>query len=286
MAATTIEYEASSLGMSSDMAAIDYDLSPLVAEKAAILAEAEAQGCLRIFGYGSLVWRPSFPFLKESHGWIKHHARRFFQASPDHRGTPTAMGRVCALIKAPGEVTHGTVFDIDTKEASSVLDELFFREKAGYSMEFVDVILSTSGGDGNPEIIRALTFTADETGLFWAGPRSKPFEVLSPSPIVASSPSLSSCHSADNSHCTVETIGTIIATAVGPSGTNVQYLARLLKAMRERRLVDGHLEELWEVVVRVRTKLGMETIEVEKEGLPTITMMIESMAKTTVTIMR
>lgn len=40
-----------------------------------------------IFGYGSLVWKTNFPFIKKYPGYIKGYTRRFYQFSPDHRGT-------------------------------------------------------------------------------------------------------------------------------------------------------------------------------------------------------
>lgn len=42
---------------------------------------------LWIFGYGSLVWKTNFPFIKKYPGYIKGYTRRFNQFSPDHRGT-------------------------------------------------------------------------------------------------------------------------------------------------------------------------------------------------------
>lgn len=40
-----------------------------------------------IFGYGSLMWKTNFPFIKKYPGYIKGYTRRFYQFSPDHRGT-------------------------------------------------------------------------------------------------------------------------------------------------------------------------------------------------------
>lgn len=40
-----------------------------------------------IFGYGSLMWKTNFPFIKKYPGYIKGYIRRFYQFSPDHRGT-------------------------------------------------------------------------------------------------------------------------------------------------------------------------------------------------------
>lgn len=45
-----------------------------------------------IFGYGSLMWKPNFPFIKKYPGYIKGYTRRFYQFSPDHRGTSDFVG--------------------------------------------------------------------------------------------------------------------------------------------------------------------------------------------------
>ncbi len=65
-----------------------------------------------LFGYGSLIWKADFPFLERRpahiHGW----ARRFWQGSHDHRGTPEAPGRVATLVREPGAVCHGMAYRI------------------------------------------------------------------------------------------------------------------------------------------------------------------------------
>lgn len=43
---------------------------------------------LYIFGYGSLIWKPNFPYSRRMIGYIKGYKRRFYQSSITHRGTP------------------------------------------------------------------------------------------------------------------------------------------------------------------------------------------------------
>lgn len=43
---------------------------------------------LWVFGYGSLIWNPGFEFKKLVVGHIKGYARKFYQGSDEHRGSP------------------------------------------------------------------------------------------------------------------------------------------------------------------------------------------------------
>ena len=55
---------------------------------------------LLLFGYASLIWRPDVNFTSSQRACAGGFHRRLWQASPDHRGTPSALGRVATLVPA------------------------------------------------------------------------------------------------------------------------------------------------------------------------------------------
>ncbi|KAK6037075.1 ChaC-like protein [Cooperia oncophora] len=87
-----------------------------------------------IFGYGSLLWNPNFPFVQQLPGVVPGYARRFWQLSPDHRGTPEKPGRTVTLVPDEKSVCWGIAFEVAEEDVASTRKYLDFREKAGYSL--------------------------------------------------------------------------------------------------------------------------------------------------------
>lgn len=162
---------------------------------------------MRVFGYGSLIWRPTFPFRERTpavlHGW----ARRFWQGSTDHRGVPGAPGRVVTLVREEGARTWGVVYELEADSVADVLEHLDEREQGGYGRHVVE--LETASG-----AIESLVYVARETNP----------EYLGSAPL--------------------EEIAKTIATARGPSGPNLEYVVRLAEAIRDAGERDAHVFEV------------------------------------------
>lgn len=88
-----------------------------------------------LFGYGSLIWRPDFPFYEARRAYIDGWARRFWQGSHDHRGAWSDPGRVVTLVAARGERCSGRAYLI----GPDVFEHLDRREINGYQRHRVPI---------------------------------------------------------------------------------------------------------------------------------------------------
>lgn len=166
-----------------------------------------------IFGYGSLVWRPAFPFVERRAGFVRGWARRFWQASTDHRGVPEDPGRVVTLAAVPRARCFGMAYRVAPDDAAQVLAGLDHREKGGYRRVTVDVHVPERG----ETLAGAIMYLATEDDPNYVGP--------APLPEIAAR----------------------VRRCVGPSGPNVEYVLRLAEALRAMGVPheeDAHVFEL------------------------------------------
>lgn len=166
-----------------------------------------------LFGYGSIVWRVDFPYAESATAYIKDKARRFWQGSTDHRGTPQQPGRVVTLISSPGEVCWGRAFRISSGDRHQALAGLDHREKGGYERLTLDIYLESG------QVVKGFTYlaTADNPNYLGDAPAS-----LIASQIIASH---------------------------GPSGSNIEYVAELRRALEHR--ADDHVIEIAALVAEL-----------------------------------
>ena len=161
-----------------------------------------------IFAYGSLVFRPSFPFLERRAAWVRGYARRFWQGSPDHRGTPEAPGRVVTLVPLQDAACGGCAYRIDPDAANAILARLDHREQAGFDRVLLPLLESSHG----PPFAEGLTYVAREDNPHFLGPLDE------------------------------RSIALHIEASHGPSGPNRDYVLRLHAALRELAIADPHVE--------------------------------------------
>src|SRR6185312_5978153 len=162
-----------------------------------------------IFGYGSLIWRPDFPFVERHIAFVDHYARRFWQGSYDHRGTPEAPGRVVTLVPDPGTRCWGVVYRLPTDDSAQILAALDHRERGGY----VRLELSVQTHPEAPPQ-PAITYVAAPDNAHYLGPADLRAMVQQ------------------------------ISQARGESGNNRDYVLALAQHLRELGLEDEHVFNL------------------------------------------
>jgi cation transport regulator ChaC len=127
---------------------------------------------LWLFGYGSLIWRPSFAFEARRTGHVVGWTRRFWQGSTDHRGVPDAPGRVVTLVAEAGARCRGAAYRISDALRRGVVEELDRREQGGYLRQKLEVFL-----DGETAPRSAIVYVARHDNPEYLGDDPHVFEL-------------------------------------------------------------------------------------------------------------
>lgn len=162
-----------------------------------------------IFGYGSLVWRPAFEHLERRPGHVRGFARRFWQESTDHRGTPLAPGRVVTLVEEADAICWGMAYRVAEARWPDILAGLDYREKQGYRRLETTVHLA-----GSDRTAQALVYVATPDNPHFLGPTA------------------------------LADIAAVVRRSRGPSGANVEYVLELARALEAIGVSDPHVHEL------------------------------------------
>lgn len=158
-----------------------------------------------VFGYGSLMWRPGFPFEERAEATLDGYSRALCIKSVRHRGTEARPGLVMGL--APGGACRGIVYRVAPDEEAAVRAYLHDREMTHYRYfeRLVDVALS----DGRR--VGALTYVADTD------------------------------HGDFERDLTDADIAARIRHAAGESGTNIEYVENVVRHLTELGIDAPHL---------------------------------------------
>jgi cation transport protein ChaC len=161
-----------------------------------------------VFGYGSLMWRPGFPFIDRRRATLHGRRRAFCIYSVHHRGTYERPGLVLGL--APGGSTRGVAYRVAAADWDQVYAYLREREQPTetYFEAWRDVRIDGNGRAG------ALVFLSDPHHPQWAGA------------------------------LTLDQQAALIDGATGLSGRNIDYLRDLVLHLREEGVSDHGMERL------------------------------------------
>lgn len=181
------------------------DLLP-AAGRVSIEETCALPGPLYVFAYGSLLWRPGFPFRcnRRAHLHGFHRALRVW--SVHHRGTERQPGLVLGLDR--GGSCVGCVFEVDDEHRRQVAEYLWEREMVTsvYVPRLVRVRMEDDA------VATALTFVLDRDHPQYAGP-------LSP-----------------------EEAARHVREAAGRSGDNPEYVRETVRGLRRMGIEDHGLQ--------------------------------------------
>jgi glutathione-specific gamma-glutamylcyclotransferase len=169
---------------------------------------------LWVFAYGSLMWRPGFPFEEVAHARLTGWSRAFCIYSRYHRGSPCRPGLVLGLDR--GGMCEGLAFRVSAAAAPATLAYLREREQiiSVYREAMVPVRLLTPE---HAEVL-ALTFLVERAHPSYAG------------------------------RLPLAEQANLIRGAAGLSGGNIDYLANTLAHLRELSIRERELERLMALV--------------------------------------
>lgn len=165
-----------------------------------------------VFGYGSLMWRPDFPFAERRAATLYGRRRAFCIYSVHHRGTYDRPGLVLGL--APGGATRGIAYRVEAADWPEVYAYLMEREQPTETYVEARREVRLEAGARRD----ALVFLSDPDHPQWAGRLS------------------------------LERQAELICGAIGLSGRNEDYLRDLVEHLREVGIRDEAMERLLALV--------------------------------------
>ena len=165
-----------------------------------------------VFAYGSLMWRPDFPFVEVVPATLHGYHRAFCITSTHYRGTTDRPGLVLGLDR--GGMCIGRLYRIGPADAAQVAEYLHQRELITGCYVPKRVTLRLQGG----RRAEGLTYVADRAHYQYAGKLDD------------------------------ETIARVIRHATGVMGSNRDYLRNTVQHLEEMGIADTSLHRILKLV--------------------------------------
>ncbi|MEP3297533.1 MAG: gamma-glutamylcyclotransferase [Pseudoruegeria sp.] len=169
---------------------------------------------LWVFGYGSLMWNPEFPYEERVLATLSGYHRSFCMWSIHHRGTKEDPGLVLALDPTDDGQCHGLAFSVSSEHQAKTLADL--RERELISSAYLEIWGDVTLSDGR--IVNAVTYIVDKDHAQYTGPLD------------------------------LEKQAQVISEAVGGRGPNSEYLYNTASHLCELGIEDADLNWLTERV--------------------------------------
>jgi len=163
-----------------------------------------------VFGYGSLMWRPGFPFSETAPALLKGAHRALCVYSIIHRGTHAQPGLVLGLDR--GGACRGVVFRVAEGAEDDTI--AYLRDREQVTDVYLEALRPVRLLDGSGRSLKALTYLVDRNHPQYAGRLSLEEQVR------------------------------IVKNGKGQAGGNIEYVMRTLRHLEEAGVVDPYLTRL------------------------------------------
>ena len=160
-----------------------------------------------VFGYGSLMWNPGFPYVEAQPALLRGYHRSFCVYSHRYRGTPERPGLVLGLDR--GGACRGIVYRVPQSDVAAALHYLWEREMTNRTYHLREVALATPFGR-----VTAHAFVVDRTRRNYAG------------------------------RLPLEETARLILQGIGARGPCRQYLENTVAELKKLGMIDGPLHHL------------------------------------------
>jgi cation transport protein ChaC len=161
-----------------------------------------------VFGYGSLIWNPGFPYVVSERAILRGAHRRLCIYSHRHRGTPEQPGLVFGLVR--GGSCRGMAFAVEPARWDEVREYLMGREMD--RGVYRDALRPVELADGRQ--VTALAFVVDERHVQYAG------------------------------RLDIAEQERLVRSGVGESGPNPEYVLATARHLQALGIRDKYLDEL------------------------------------------